>query len=521
MNGEQHDGPLVSILLPTHNRSKYLPVALSSAVHQSYRNLQIIVIRDGGEPVGDIVEIFDDRRISFIDRDENRGKAASLNEALAAVRGKYVAYLDDDDIIYPRHIETLVHALETQTDCQLAYTDLYRTYCRVEPNGDRQVLSKVVEISRDFDRYLMLCFNHTLHVSLMHRAGLLDKTGPFNEQLNVLIDWDLTRRACFFTDFHHVHEITGEFYSPVGRSDRLSVLGRTDAEEYLRNFTTIRTTRPPKPWPKIKDLSIILLADCAGPGLNGKLAEIQKYTFYPHRIIIPVTSVADAGFAGTDLSDHIKAVSISPAASQAEILNTALAACDGDYVAVVPADFPIRNFWLEDSLYPLLNSEEPEAFELEDSTDSCRAVVAARESMLRAHRQSSSGALIEALASAGVNVRRVEPHEIPFQFDQLLCEAKEVGSKGDWPRAAEIFEYMSQNHRNESWMQSMAAQAYYNCGFHQKAAELCRIVNHQKPTVDTLLLEGRLHRAAGDFGSAITMLERARTIVEGKETLWT
>ena len=96
------------------------------------------------------------------------------------------------------HVETLVRALETQTDCQAAYSDLYRVYCEVRPGGDRVVLSKHVEISRDFDRFLMLYFNHVLHVSLMHRRDLLDKTGPYTESLNILIDWDITRRTGLF-----------------------------------------------------------------------------------------------------------------------------------------------------------------------------------------------------------------------------------------------------------------------------------------------------------------------------------
>ena len=178
-------GPLVSVLMPTFNRRRYLSGALASALAQTYRNLEIFVIRDGGEDVADVVRSFQDPRIVFIDRKENRGKPASLNEALAKAQGKYVAYLDDDDAWYPNHVETLVRALETETDCHAAYTDLYRVYCELRPDGERVVLSKHVEISRDFDRFLMLYFNHVLHVSLMHRRDLLDKTGPYTENLNI------------------------------------------------------------------------------------------------------------------------------------------------------------------------------------------------------------------------------------------------------------------------------------------------------------------------------------------------
>ena len=185
--------------------------------------MEIFVIRDGGEDVSEVVNSFDDARICFINREENRGIAYSLNQALSEAKGKYVCYLGDDDVYYRHHVGVLVNVLENETECEVAYSDLYRTWCRIEPDGSRQVLSKVLDISRDFDRFVMLYFNHTLHVSLMHHRALLDKTGPYNEDLNVLIDWDLTRKLVFFTDFRHVNEVTGEFYCPVGESDRVSV----------------------------------------------------------------------------------------------------------------------------------------------------------------------------------------------------------------------------------------------------------------------------------------------------------
>ncbi len=179
-----NNGPLVSVLVPTFNRPVYLHQALGSILRQSYRNLQIIVVNDGGEDVSELVKSLNDDRLEFINRRENRGKAFSLNQALNQADGKYIAYLDDDDIYYPEHIETLVQALETQTGCQVAYSDFYKVYCRITPNKNRQVLSKVVDVSRDFDRFFMLYFNHVLHVCLMHRRDLLEKTGYYNDHID-------------------------------------------------------------------------------------------------------------------------------------------------------------------------------------------------------------------------------------------------------------------------------------------------------------------------------------------------
>jgi len=124
-------GPLVTVLIPTYNRRRFLPVALASVVRQDYDNLEIFVIRDGGEQVSDIVSSFNDSRIVFIDRAENRGVAFTLNEALVRAQGKYICYLGDDDLYYPHHVSTLLDALENGGDYEVAYSDLYKTYCRI------------------------------------------------------------------------------------------------------------------------------------------------------------------------------------------------------------------------------------------------------------------------------------------------------------------------------------------------------------------------------------------------------
>ena len=250
-------GPLVTVLINTFNRPEYLRHALASIFSQTYSNIEIILTRDGGLPVrGAITEFLDDPRLVFVDRDHNRGLPYSFNRALDRARGEYICYLGDDDLFYPFHIEVLLNAMLRQDRCQVVYSDLYKVHCRVSDTGQRVVLSKNVEISRDFDRMLMLQFNHALHVSLMHHRDLIKQAGPYNEDLNVLIDWDLTRRLCFYTDFLHVPVVTGEYYAPIGDCDRISVQRRKNVNEFMTNLLTIRNTRPPKPWPCMHDLSV-------------------------------------------------------------------------------------------------------------------------------------------------------------------------------------------------------------------------------------------------------------------------
>lgn len=500
-------GPLVSVLLPTFNRRRYLAEALASAVRQTYRDLEIFVVRDGGEDVGDVVRSFNDPRVVFIDRKENRGKPFSLNEALARARGKYIAYLDDDDVYYPNHVEVLVNALENETDAQVAYSDLYKTYCDVAPGGGRLALSKHVEISRDFDRFLMLYFNHVLHVSLMHRRDLLDRTGLYNEDLNILIDWDMTRRLAFFSDFCHLPAITGEFYSPVGPSDRISFHRRRDSLEYTRNVLAIRTTRPPKPWPMIEDLSIILLVDRLDTHLAETVSRIWQHTFYPYTLYVPLPL---AGISRLNIEmPNVVLVPVDSLTSSAERVDVVMQKADGEYIAIVPDGLTIEERWVEDPLYALINSGDREGFLPAGATEQCWAVVL-RRADLQQSRQAHPHLPVDAsLTAAGIRVRQPKVQELPFQFDELLRQAKLAEADGDWVMAARLFERMAERHQNELWMKTMAARAYLEAGNHAVAGRLSREVNLKRPTVNTLLLEARVCRQERDFNMAIRLLGQA------------
>lgn len=498
----------MSILLPTYNRRRYLPYALASAVRQSYRDVEVFVINDGGEDVSDVVRSFGDPRIHFIDRRENRGKPHSLNEALARARGKYVAYLDDDDIYYPHHVQVLVDALEGPTDCRVAYSDLYKTYCHVLSDGTREIRSKYVEISRDFDRFLMLYFNHVLHVSLMHRRDLLDRTGLYNEDLNILIDWDMTRRLAFFSDFQHLHTITGEFYSPIGESDRISIQRRKDSREYLRNVLTIRTTHPPKPWDKLDELSVILLADRLDQDLAETCKRLWRHTFYPYHLYLPLVPEAIARLDSQ--MPNVVLVPVDPLSSPAERLDVALQRAEGQYVAILPATLPVEEMWVEDPLYALIHdASNREGFLLHGAGRDRWGAVLRRVDLERARKAHPHLSVEASVTACGIRVRTPRPEELPFQFDELLRRAWEAESNGDWAIAARLCEHLADRRYNELWMRSMAADAHLRADNYHEARRLSHQVNQVRPTVETLLLEAKVYRRRHEFQTAIRLLERA------------
>jgi len=269
--------PEVSVIIATYNRPDTLNEALASIYAQDYSDIEVICIRDGGCKVDPLY----DRRLIFIDNEENRGAAHAFNCGLRAARGSYVCYIGDDDKYYPNHVSTLLRAAQRTG---VAYSDLYRVYYRLI-DGKRVALSKNIEISRDFTRELMWYFNHVLGMALFHRRDLIAKTGLYNEELTALIDWDMTRRLAHYVDFVHTTTITGEYWGEVGGGDRISARERRNTRKFQENILKIRHTRPPKPW-IVDDLAIV----CKDPKIR---QSIHNIVWYPHTVISD-TSEADA-----------------------------------------------------------------------------------------------------------------------------------------------------------------------------------------------------------------------------------
>lgn len=118
--------PLVSVITPTYNRPEYLKQALTSAVNQTYRNIEIIV-SDNCSPQDPqaIVESFNDPRIRYYRNSSNLGMLVNTIQTFKYARGKYVASLLDDDMWEPDYLAKLVPLLEENSNLALAFCDHY------------------------------------------------------------------------------------------------------------------------------------------------------------------------------------------------------------------------------------------------------------------------------------------------------------------------------------------------------------------------------------------------------------
>lgn len=210
-----HDNaPLVAVILPTFNRRALLPAAIRSVLGQTFRDWRLFVVNDGGEDVSDVVAGFGDPRIECHDR-PHLGKAAALNYGLGLVRSKYVAYMDDDDLVYPDHLAGLVSLAEGKK-AEFVYSDTLLVV--VGPDGKER--ARNVENDQDVTFDDLRFSNKINHKQILHTKRLADETGPYDERLRILIDYDYVRRLAARTKPVHLRKVTGEHFLRLASDDR-------------------------------------------------------------------------------------------------------------------------------------------------------------------------------------------------------------------------------------------------------------------------------------------------------------
>lgn len=132
--------PLVTIVMPVHNSESYLRDSIGSALNQSVRDLELIVVDDASTDCSSSIideAASSDLRVTHIVLKENQGVARARNIALAKARGRYVAFLDSDDYWEPDKLEKQLKRMEMtgRRICTCSYRMHYED--PGERNGDR------------------------------------------------------------------------------------------------------------------------------------------------------------------------------------------------------------------------------------------------------------------------------------------------------------------------------------------------------------------------------------------------
>jgi glycosyltransferase involved in cell wall biosynthesis len=203
------EAPFFSVVMTTYNRPRLLQDALASVLDQSCQDFEILVVNDGGPEVeSSLAWAGEAARITYV-RQPNRGPSAARNAALRLARGRYIVYLDDDDLMRRDHLDTLRGQLAV-TPAAVVYTSA--EYVPEELRGGKRVTGKpFTPYQHDaFDYNRLQVSNYIPINTFCHPRALLEKTGMFDENLHALEDWDLLIRMSRATHFVHINRLTVE-----------------------------------------------------------------------------------------------------------------------------------------------------------------------------------------------------------------------------------------------------------------------------------------------------------------------
>ncbi len=182
--------PLVSIIMPVYNGAKYLGAAIDSALAQTYKNIEIIVINDGSDDGGAtaaVISSYGDRIIALYQ--DNGGVSSALNLGVSKMKGEYFSWLSHDDTLAPEYVERQLdfitkHNIDDNTvvSCQVSLMDasgkpLFRPY--------KPMLGK--KSGEEVYAYLLSGVN-ICYCTMLIPKKCMDKVAPFDASFKYVQD---------------------------------------------------------------------------------------------------------------------------------------------------------------------------------------------------------------------------------------------------------------------------------------------------------------------------------------------
>lgn len=221
--------PLISVVVRTVNRPQTLTLALTSLANQTWESFEAVVVCDGGPDMRSVLEPFTTYfKIRYVHNDQPQGRSEALNTGVKHCEGRYVTYLDDDDIVYPTHLETLANAVLGGAEGKtFAYVDYNRALMGSD-GGGLATVSRVPVATWPFNYNNLLAQNFLPIHSWLHDRELWEELGGFRTHMDMLEDWDFLIRAAERRKFVSAGRITCEYRFYLNGSNSL-VLNRPKA----------------------------------------------------------------------------------------------------------------------------------------------------------------------------------------------------------------------------------------------------------------------------------------------------
>ena len=220
--------PLVSILIPTYNRAKYLGDALDSALHQTYKNIEIIVHDDAStDGTRELLQRYHDSRLRIIRTENNHGMLGGWNYIVDQAKGEYIKFLASDDLLEPICVVELVKgALDNP---QASIITCERKF--VDDTG--KVIKKMGFAKKDLIENGLLHAHWILTTlrenkigepsAVMYPTSLVKRAGGYDPQFSQFADFEYWIRLLQFGDIVYVNKPLCSFRVHAGSNTSAAI----------------------------------------------------------------------------------------------------------------------------------------------------------------------------------------------------------------------------------------------------------------------------------------------------------
>lgn len=185
--------PLVSIVIPVYNGANYMREAIDSALAQTYKNLEIIVVNDGSTDDGETERIalsYGDK-ITYYNK-ENGGCASALNYGISKMNGQWFSWLSHDDVYFPEKVKSAVDLINEKR-----LTDEKTVVCcgsmSIDAEGKEVISRKNVSAATTFtpeQKFSIFMGGTALNgCALLIPKTALEAVGPFRTDYTYILDW--------------------------------------------------------------------------------------------------------------------------------------------------------------------------------------------------------------------------------------------------------------------------------------------------------------------------------------------
>ena len=264
--------PLVSVIIPTYNRAALVAQAVASALAQTWRDFEVLVVDDGSsdDTAASLAPFAG--QVTVLRRPSRGGVSAARNQGIAAARGQWLAFLDSDDLWLPEKLRRQWTFLEAHPKLRLCQTEetWVRRGVRVNPPLSHRKMGGHI-----FLQSLARCLVSPSAV-LLHRR-LIEEHGSFDENLPAAEDYDLWLRLSWRYEVGLVPEPL--IIKRGGHADQLSRQWGLDRHR-IRALVKL-LAEPDLPPLYAEAARRVLAAKCAiyaqGCEKRGKTAEARLY----------------------------------------------------------------------------------------------------------------------------------------------------------------------------------------------------------------------------------------------------